>query len=614
MMFMADKPLKSLRVTVVYMATVLLTACGGASGSSGSVTTYVVSVIAGTGGSVSPSSAMVDAGGTTVLTVTPSSGYAISAVTGCGGTLSGNAYTTGPINANCSVTANFVNQYTVTATAGPGGTITPSSVTLNAGATARFIVKADENGYAATVTGCDGTLLGRTYTTGAITADCAVTTSSFVPAFTWVGGSNTVSGYDTGYGVYGTEGVAANTNVPGARQYAVSWAGPSGTLWLFGGYGWGSFGTGSLNDLWEYSPSNGEWTWVSGSGAPYSNGIYGTEGVAAASNVPPSRSDAVGWTGTGGNLWLFGGMGYIPGNEGDFNDLWKYSPSSGEWTWVSGSDTTNARGVYGTKGIAAASNVPGARQDASAWTDASGNLWLFGGESQTGDHNTLWKYSPSSGEWTWISGSDTANATGVYGTKGVAGASNVPGARFDAVSWVGAGGNLWLFGGFGFDSTDTFGRLNDLWEYSPASNDWTWISGANTVGAKGVYGTEGVAASENMPGARNNANGWVDAAGNLWLFGGYGLDSTGSDAIFNDLWKFSPSSDEWTWVAGSNTGAASGVYGTEGVAAVSNVPGGRYGAVSWIDSSGNLWLFGGDGVDSMGNSGDLNDLWEYPTE
>jgi hypothetical protein len=43
----------------------------------------------------------------------------------------------------------------------------------------------------------------------------------------------------------------------------------------------------------------------------------------------------------------------------------------------------------------------------------------------------------------------------------------------------------------------------------------------------------------------------------------------------------------------ANADNASGVYGTQGTAAASNVPGARYSASSWIDSSGNLWLFGG---------------------
>lgn len=41
------------------------------------------------------------------------------------------------------------------------------------------------------------------------------------------------------------------------------------------------------------------------------------------------------WTDSGGNLWLFGGIGYdlTAGSRGDepLNDLWKYS--NGQWTW-----------------------------------------------------------------------------------------------------------------------------------------------------------------------------------------------------------------------------------------------------------------------------------------
>ena len=55
---------------------------------------------------------------------------------------------------------------------------------------------------------------------------------------------------------------------------------------------------------------------------------------------------------------------------------------------------------------------------------------------------------------------------------------------------------------------------------------------------------------------------------------------------------------EWTWVGGNSTvpsqlGAQSGVYGTLGTAASGNTPGGREYALSWTDSNGNLWLFGG---------------------
>jgi uncharacterized protein (TIGR03437 family) len=77
---------------------------------------------------------------------------------------------------------------------------------------------------------------------------------------------------------------------------------------------------------------------------------------------------------------------------------------------------------------------------------------------------------------------------------------------------------------------------------------------------------------------------------------------------------------EWAWMGGSDTVPPSaggdagqpGVYGTLGVPAPGNFPGGRGSASSWTDSHGNFWLFGGIGTDSVGTDNvSLNDLWEY---
>jgi hypothetical protein len=45
--------------------------------------------------------------------------------------------------------------------------------------------------------------------------------------------------------------------------------------------------------------------------------------------------------------------------------------------------------------------------------------------------NDLWKYS--GGEWTWVSGSNSIDQSGTYGTQATASSSNVPGGRFHAV-------------------------------------------------------------------------------------------------------------------------------------------------------------------------------------
>ena len=66
-------------------------------------------------------------------------------------------------------------------------------------------------------------------------------------------------------------------------------------------------------------------------------------------------------------------------------------------------------------------------------------------------------------------------------------------------------------------------------------------------------------------------------------------------------------------MGGSDTGGALGIYGTLGTPGASNFPGARGSqgiAVAWTDSSGNFWLFGGDGYSSI-SLGLLNDLWRY---
>ena len=476
------------------------------------------------------------------------------------------------------------------------------------------------------------------------------------------------------------------TNTPGARYGAAGWTDKAGNLWLFGGDGWELTGNaqpdlldGAMNDLWVCVPFGDacQWQLQGAYDTTVVNTIppttVGAEIIANAQSerqggsystpfVPPARLGAATWTDKTGNLWLFGG------SDGAhyLNDLWMFNASAlspnftakaAQWTWQSSSvsPAVDQSGIYPPT----ANPYPGARTNAVSWTDGSGNFWLFGGFGKDGAGtlgflNDLWEYS--GGTWTFVSGSSLANQIGIYGTPGTASTTNAPGGRQEAVGWADAAGNLWLFGGEGEDGNNpptANGILNDLWEYNIAAKQWTFVMGNTTANQTGVYEaqtvvgpvsttgaastcglTVGLTVSNNvicspvsttgaLPGSRWGASGWTDAGGNLWLFGGWGLDSTGTNGngALNDLWVYTPNSTAgqpgtWTWIKGSNTGAANGLYGSltrPYLTFVNWTPGGRSNATHWVDGNGQLWLFGGAGYDSTSTSGNgyLNDMWRY---
>ena len=94
-------------------------------------------------------------------------------------------------------------------------------------------------------------------------------------------------------------------------------------------------------------------------------------------------------------------------------------------------------------------NTPQGRSEAVTWTDAHGNIWLFGGTTAVSYDingnsgvestfiNDLWEFDPNTHEWAWMSGNGTptgnapeyGNYPGVYGTLGTPSANNTPGGR-----------------------------------------------------------------------------------------------------------------------------------------------------------------------------------------
>jgi hypothetical protein len=470
------------------------------------------------------------------------------------------------------------------------------------------------------------------------------------------------------------------TNTPGARFSAAGWTDRFGNLFLFGGQGFELTGnttpdtlTAGMNDMWvcvafidgcQWQLVGGFDPTTTGPGTPpptvgqaiIANAQHeGQVGVYGVGGVPGGRFGAATWTDASGNFWLFGGS---TTGAHYLNDFWKYNTTAfngsnyttteGSWSTISGTAAVDQSGVY-----ASGTLVPGARVNPATWTDAHGNFWLFGGSGydgfgQIGFLNDLWEYNGTA--WIWVSGGNTnaVNQNGNYGAQGVEAPTNMPGARHEAVTWVdNVNGILWLFGGEGQDSVGTaHGFLNDLWMYNIASAKWTWVAGSNVANQNGDYpsqtvvgsvatttaaGTCGLAVgappdcpavplTNAAPGSRWGASSWIDAGGNLWLFGGWGLDSkrTDGNGSLNDLWVYTPNATPgqlgtWAWIKGSNTGSQTGVYGPETYpwnTLYTFTPGGRSRATSWVDQSGQFWLFGGEGYGSTG-SGFLDDMWRY---
>ncbi len=282
----------------------------------------------------------------------------------------------------------------------------------------------------------------------------------------------------------------------------------------------------------------------------------------------------------------------------------------GEWTWMSGDSIPNSSGIFGTQGVASSNNKPAALYQSCSWSDEQGNFWLFGGANFTSDgtfrpYNSLWKYTVATNEWTWMKGNNAPFSYGVYGVESIPDSDNTPGSRYMAASWVDTAGKLWLFGGYGYDGgAFGIGNLNDLWSYDPITNEWTWMKGANSAYQAGVYGHKGIADSTNVLGARSQSDSWTDTNNNLWLFGGW---EHGNSVYYNDLWKYSITTDEWTWMKGDSLPNQPAHFGTLGVEDSLSKPGCRQCQTHWVDSSGNLWMFGG-GLETQDI---FQDIWEF---
>ncbi|TAE79075.1 MAG: T9SS C-terminal target domain-containing protein [Bacteroidetes bacterium] len=391
------------------------------------------------------------------------------------------------------------------------------------------------------------------------------------------------------------KGVQSDLNFWGSRSSHYAWTDANGKVWVYGG--------AFRSDIWTYDLTTKKWVWVHGSDSAYAKPRYGIKGIADSTNNPGYRLGPGLTHDKEGNLWLFGGgqQSYV-----DFyDDLWKFDITTGMWTWMKGQNISSPLQPPATKGLEDSIANPRCLLYPTIWCDNNNNIWTFGGFGFNSYSQELWKYNTKTNNWTWIHGvsfKSQINALANYGQKGISSPSNAPGARRLAMGWTDASGNLWLFGGFGEIDTNYFTitrYLNDLWKFNPATNEWTWIHGSNKHNQKATYGSKGFGTNTTSPGTRYLASTIVDRNNDLLLFGGF--NNLGR---CNEFWKYNINNNTWTWMDGDST-LSEGVYKDF----LTAKPGGRDACGLILDKLGNLFVFGGYGYAENGVFGTLTDVW-----
>ena len=348
----------------------------------------------------------------------------------------------------------------------------------------------------------------------------------FTNLWTWMQGDSTRNVVP----VRGTLGVPSPLNTPGSRNTGVSWVDTSGNFWLYGGFGNALAMTGDLwmfntvtlewtwmsgstntnttgtlvlgvpstvnyppstvettagwvdnqNQLWffggmytntccpydrvlRYSISTNEWTWMRGSANSQAPTFWGTMGVASPANNPGGRSVYAHWKDQNGNFWFANGYNYA--------EVWKYDPVTNEWTWMAGSQVQFNMGNYVSYCDTTLGNTRSHTEENKAcYKDRNNQVWEFGGTTANTNYNLndLWIFDDSSLKYKWMHGTNLFNQAAVYGTLGVASASNVPHSCDGALMFGDTLCHVFLFGGLSRQPAQA--TYNALWKFIPDSS------------------------------------------------------------------------------------------------------------------------------------------------
>jgi hypothetical protein len=203
-----------------------------------STTTYTITASAGTGGTISPTGTVtVSRNASRSFTITPSTGYSIDRVIVDGSSVGAvSTYTFSNVTANHTISASFkadTTTYTITASAGTGGTISPAgTVTVSRNASRSFTIT-PSTGYSIDRVIVDGSSVGAvsTYTFSNVTANHTISASFKADTTKYTltinrsgSGTGTVSNNPSGLS-FARGTVVTLTATPDAGSSFVGWSG-----------------------------------------------------------------------------------------------------------------------------------------------------------------------------------------------------------------------------------------------------------------------------------------------------------------------------------------------------------------------------------------------------
>jgi Kelch motif/Galactose oxidase, central domain len=308
----------------------------------------------------------------------------------------------------------------------------------------------------------------------------------------------------------------------GGRNRVASAVDNNGNIWFFGGLykNRNTDEISSRSDLWKYNTKTKKFTY------------FGDQG--SSPNKPSMRHRARAWFDDSNNLWIYGGVLHSTGAS--YNDLWKYNTTTNEWAFVSGDKNisyckTCINGVYPSPTDTLGTQYyPRARSDYGYWKDNSGSVWIYGGYTEdhgVDEYGDLWKFNPTTSQWTLISGSDVFNPPAT--------ATN-PGSRNAPYCWVGSNGKLYMTGG----SRQYFYFLRDTWRVNPTDGSWEAVNTDSTL-INNVPVSAGfqIEDSTNIPGASVNTLDHLTTGSHTYLFSGYGMGSNNNLGFTGAMWRYS---------------------------------------------------------------------------